>query len=161
MVNVLLPVLAMQVTPIEIVVSNNAQKAAVDMAPCDGNGTCVCDVGFSGKACDFINCPKDCKNKERYCMDIVSTNCFCAQGWGDADCQTPVCQPSATCSGNGICGPEKKGSLKVACKCDRGWDGPACNTRYVVPGHGLVLDDGTVKCFKYTWVLIVKTRNVH
>ena len=75
MVNVLLPVyvLAMQVTPIEIVVSNNAQKAAVDMALVTVMVHAYAMLVSPAKHVISSIAQKIAKTKKVLHMDIVST----------------------------------------------------------------------------------------
>ena len=46
------------------------------------NGTCVCEAGFKGDACEKRLCPNDCSAHGA----CVHGSCECLDGWGSDDC---------------------------------------------------------------------------
>ncbi len=78
-------------------------EVSCDPPDCNGHGvcqdgTCLCDTGFTGVACD--QCAPDY---------FDYPNCV-------------FCEASTTCSGNGAC------NALGECVCDTGWTGPECAT---------------------------------
>ncbi|XP_059181662.1 stabilin-2 [Centropristis striata] len=100
-------------------------------APCDnhgrcddghlGNGTCTCDIGFGGVACELCSdgfygptC-KACNCSEHGSCDAGrkgTGSCFCESGWTGDRCETlqaevsvcsPSCSPKAVCKENNTC----------------------------------------------------------
>ncbi|XP_062863681.1 stabilin-2 [Trichomycterus rosablanca] len=86
-----------------------------------GNGTCTCDTGFHGVACELCtegrfgpDC-KECNCTEHGSCDVGregTGSCFCDEGWTGAHCEQkladgPVCLPAchekAVCTPNNTC----------------------------------------------------------
>ncbi|XP_035536186.1 stabilin-2 [Morone saxatilis] len=86
-----------------------------------GNGTCTCDVGFGGVACELCSdgfygptC-KACNCSEHGSCDAGrrgTGSCFCEDGWTGERCETPQaeifqcsppCSPKAVCRENNTC----------------------------------------------------------
>uniref|UniRef100_A0A8C4GKP0 Stabilin 2 n=1 Tax=Dicentrarchus labrax TaxID=13489 RepID=A0A8C4GKP0_DICLA len=86
-----------------------------------GNGTCTCDVGFGGVACELCSdgfygptC-KACNCSEHGSCDAGrrgTGSCFCEDGWTGERCETPQaeifqcsppCSPKAVCRENSTC----------------------------------------------------------
>eukprot|EP01125_Pyxidicula_operculata_P020222 TRINITY_DN7440_c0_g1_i1.p1 TRINITY_DN7440_c0_g1~~TRINITY_DN7440_c0_g1_i1.p1 ORF type:complete len:587 (-),score=22.89 TRINITY_DN7440_c0_g1_i1:110-1870(-) len=108
-----------------------------DCAPCncppnsycidgiDGNGTCLCNAGFTG-----INCSD--------CTDITNTSCICPPGYYGSSCTPCNCSPN-DCddgrNGTGTCSQCPRGRYGVMCDlCD-------CGYQYCSDGVG-----GTGEC---------------
>ncbi|KAJ8006691.1 hypothetical protein DPEC_G00109850 [Dallia pectoralis] len=99
-----------------------------------GNGTCTCDAGFQGVACELCkdgHYGPDCKvcncTEHGSCEDGLkgSGSCFCDQGWTGKRCETQqvaglVCSPA--CSSNGVC----KENNTCVCKPHYEGDGVIC-----------------------------------
>lgn len=80
-----------------------------------GNGTCTCDIGFSGVACESCldgHFGPDCKacncTEHGSCDEGLQRtgSCFCEEGWTGAQCENkldngPVCNPA--CHEKGVC----------------------------------------------------------
>ncbi len=106
--------------------------------PCDHgtcnptDGTCACESGWSGEACDVPADPCDpdpCADEHRICVaDGDSAFCGdCLAGYHEegGDCvEDADCQPT-TCSGHGDCDDS---SGAPVCTCDTGWAGDFCDT---------------------------------
>uniref|UniRef100_A0A673BK44 Stabilin 2 n=1 Tax=Sphaeramia orbicularis TaxID=375764 RepID=A0A673BK44_9TELE len=86
-----------------------------------GNGTCTCNAGFGGVACELCNkgfygptC-KACNCSEHGSCDDGrrgTGSCFCEAGWTGERCETPqaevyqcspACSPKAVCQQNNTC----------------------------------------------------------
>ena len=127
---------------------------------CTGRGTCLesqeceCEYGYTGKACNLLNCVhlNDC-SKHGTCNNGT---CTCSAGWGNDDCSEKVYPECPLgCSGIGeckegkcfcppgyygnscqntynMCTPENcngHGTCNITvCMCNNGWKGPACET---------------------------------
>ncbi|XP_056311873.1 stabilin-2-like [Danio aesculapii] len=80
-----------------------------------GNGTCACDTGFTGVACELCldgHFGPDCKacncTEHGSCDEGLQRtgSCFCEEGWTGAQCENkladgPVCNPA--CHEKGVC----------------------------------------------------------
>uniref|UniRef100_S4RWN5 EGF-like domain-containing protein n=1 Tax=Petromyzon marinus TaxID=7757 RepID=S4RWN5_PETMA len=90
-------------------------------SPCNGHGTfstescgCVCDKGWTGKACSQPACPSDCGGRGT-CVDGV---CDCEDGFSGPDCGQAACLND--CSNRGVC-------VSGGCVCERGFAGTDCS----------------------------------
>ncbi|XP_075930829.1 tenascin-X-like [Petromyzon marinus] len=90
-------------------------------SPCNGHGTfstescgCVCDKGWTGKACSQPACPSDCGGRGT-CVDGV---CDCEEGFSGPDCGQAACLND--CSNRGVC-------VSGGCVCERGFAGTDCS----------------------------------
>ena len=111
-------------------------------------GTCVCDAGFCGTACELSgldcrqcpagmwgpSCGNECPggaatpcNGHGQCLDgaLGSGQCLCAAGYALADCgqACPVGAAGAECAGHGACD-----AATAKCLCAAGYAGAACGT---------------------------------
>jgi hypothetical protein len=116
---------------------------------CNKDGTCQCDVGFMGKDCSKIGCPKGFRNKkgsatpctEQYCSpntpnDISCAGkgicsekefkCICEKGFWGEGCQDSLCTPSCK---NGQC-RKLDNAQRGVCVCDSGFSGAGCDISY-------------------------------
>ena len=99
----------------------------------EGAGTCVCEYGWTGPACEWV-CPggvaKPC-NLRGFCTSLEG--CVCTDGWAgpacDVECAGGVDNP---CSGHGKCLSGAGGEAAGTCTCDLGWAGRTCDV--VCPG---------------------------
>lgn len=101
---------------------------------CAKNGECMCDVGYSGLACEMF-CPSECSHNG----DCIEGACLCFAGFLGVDCSITGC-----CSGHGTC--DDPGT----CVCNAGWDGDDCSVKLMCPdpgcsGHG-TCTDGKCHC---------------
>ena len=94
----------------------------------EGDGTCTCNWGYTGPACDRI-CPgglsKPC-NGRGLCTSLEG--CSCNEGWAGTDC-TVECQGGVDnpCNGHGTCLSGAGGETPGSCACGYGWSGLACD----------------------------------
>ncbi|CAD7965430.1 unnamed protein product [Amoebophrya sp. A25] len=86
-------------------------------------GQCICEVAWTGKACDQPQCPgkyDDGLGAWNACHGkglCEEGKCLCAGGWGGSDCGTKEC--AYDCGAHGSCSSGQ-------CLCDVGWTGPNC-----------------------------------
>ncbi|XP_064160250.1 stabilin-1 [Anguilla rostrata] len=120
-----------QVCPggLEAVCSNHGQ--CVDGM--EGKGTCRCNLGFEGTACELCvqnyygsNCTKCTCTKNGKCEDGLEGDgsCFCKEGWTGERCESklevkPTCMPE--CHPNAVCQPEN------VCVCESLYEGDGRN----------------------------------
>lgn len=91
---------------------------------CDGaSGTCVCDPGLTGAACDLVDppCPARCTDRGRCVRGI----CRCKTGYSGRDCSVTC---PGRCSGHGDC------ELGL-CSCEPGYTGVDCSLRNDFPAY--------------------------
>ncbi|CAC9504940.1 serine peptidase, clan SB, family S8-like protein [Leishmania infantum JPCM5] len=108
-------------------------------------GTCVCDAGFTGAACNECEswllpaasnpgCALECNaamNSAACDCDASSGRCrSCPAGTRGYDCS----QPSVDCSSHGTFNP-----ATATCTCSSGWTGASCNVSSVCNGRGVLL----------------------
>lgn len=104
----------------------------------DGNGGCVCKIGFTGPQCE-------CDVNFRY----VNNTCMCHEGFAGANCNVcapsyfgPYCQRCANFTdGKCICPP---GFLDGCTECAPGFCGPTCQPKDC--GVGICNRKGTCEC---------------
>ena len=87
---------------------------------CD-DGTCFCDVGFTGSECSELICPHGC-NHQGDCEEGI---CFCHAGFSGLDCSVRGCADG--CNGNGVC-------TNGACVCYEGFGGVDCQEAMCAAG---------------------------
>jgi hypothetical protein len=78
------------------------------------NGTCNCDMGYSGTACETLNCPADKCPTYQECREIDGA---CV---GDDPCDPSPCNGHGTCTCIGV--------GQAECTCAAGYDGNTCHT---------------------------------
>ena len=134
---------------------------------CMANGSCYCDLFFTGKKCQINNCPGSCSGHGT-CIDGV---CVCNFGWDGNDCsKIKLCNPLCpeVWIGDGVCDPycdtpdclQDKGDCQDVCICPNVWlgdgscdqlcnnticnyDGGDCVTKECSPGcRSVMLADG-------------------
>jgi hypothetical protein len=115
-----------------------------DHGTCDTvAGKCICDLLFSGDACQEQHCPGfEVAGIDCHGHGVCETgSCRCAQGWGlvargneTADtldsCRDQICPIG--CGEHGAC-------VNGTCQCDLGWTGPNCKDPHCLGGcngHG-------------------------
>ena len=89
---------------------------------CRLDGTCECNAGWQGSACDLFSCDgvNDCSGHG----DCIEVNaCSCHVGYTGATCnESTTCPARNNCSGNGVC-------LDLdTCLCYTGYFGAECDT---------------------------------
>jgi len=92
-----------------------------------GTGTCTCNVGYSGKKCQFDVCKLNpCKNGGACTLSTSSPGytCACTGGHTGSTCSTGTCQTGA-CLNSGVC--MVVGGVQM-CKCPIGYSGGTCGT---------------------------------
>ena len=139
---------------------------------CNNNGTCLggtcsCNVGFTGAACDqcapnYYNYPTCtfCQSSTTCSGNGTCTGagtCACNVGFVGAACDQcgpdfynyptcTFCQAATTCSGNGVC------SVMGTCQCDTGWTGVDCSIQAFNPP---VAATGQIGCPKNRYISFV------
>ena len=104
---------------------------------CSGqNGTCVCEPGWGGVACDIFlhTCSenRDCGGGERGNCSTDLATCMCGEGYTGAFCQhcapgtfgpecKTVCSLATSCGDHGRCSGQNG-----TCLCEPGWAGEQC-----------------------------------
>ncbi|KAG1672637.1 Protein jagged-1 [Nymphon striatum] len=97
----------------------------------NGNFTCACNRGYTGRYCheNVNDClPNRCNNGGTCIDGVGSFQCICQDGWEGKFCNMNKneCNPNP-CRNNAIC------SDKIAdfvCNCKDGWKGKLCNLRH-------------------------------
>lgn len=97
---------------------------------CLANGSCKCDLAYTGLKCQMNTCPSRCSGHGT-CIEGV---CVCNLGWDGDDCSkvklcTPLCPESWI--GDGVCDPDcnmpkclsDKGDCQNVCICPSAWLG--------------------------------------
>lgn len=116
------------------------------------DGQCMCDRGFSGDACQRMDCPGDCGG-HGVCTPLKvlaseagysytgydaeqSMTCICDDGWSGVGCQVRQCPSKADpMGGSGATGKARDGTEGPALPCSgRG----ACISGYCVCHHGFL-----------------------
>ena len=93
---------------------HRAYRALV-MVRVTARGTVQVQSGYTGNACQFKPCSKDCKG---LCSE---GECKCFPGFGGKNCDIRTCDND--CSGHGRCSPEN------VCRCSDGWSGKSCEVK--------------------------------
>ena len=65
---------------------------------CNQNGTCTCQAGYKGEACEVISCPGECSGHGT-CK--LGGRCDCDSGFGGPDCFVAFCPNNCTTWNNG------------------------------------------------------------
>lgn len=111
---------------------------------CSGHGTChddscLCDVGWSGMACDMqLECMRGCSGHGTCTLAKNGTNsayCECEAAYTGEDCSQYVLPQSCLfgCSSHGVCrfppylSEDYPSLTREQCVCDAGFAGPACS----------------------------------
>ncbi|XP_070533132.1 uncharacterized protein [Ptychodera flava] len=99
---------------------------------CSSNGacaneTCICEEGFTGDLCEFLDCPgePDCSGFGTCVRREGRSVCICSAGFEGEDCSIMVCPGTPECSGRGTCELVENTPM---CTCKHGFDGDACET---------------------------------
>lgn len=98
---------------------------------CTFTDFCVCNIGYTGKQCQFNTCNGISSNSSNVCSGNGYCNapnsCSCNSGWSGNDCSIPVCygvlgNSTTVCSGRGNC------SAPNNCVCnDMSYSGLICS----------------------------------
>ncbi|XP_065777208.1 stabilin-2 [Muntiacus reevesi] len=94
----------------------------------EGNGSCLCQKGFSGTACEICaadnvfgpNCSAVCSCVHGVCNSGIhgDGSCECYSGYAGRDCDEPIPECAALlCSENSRCSPSSQDETKLECKC--------------------------------------------
>nr|KAF6428600.1 teneurin transmembrane protein 3 [Rousettus aegyptiacus] len=81
-------------------------------------GTCRCEEGWTGPACNQRACHPRCA-EHGTCKD---GKCECSQGWNGEHCTIEGCP--GLCNSNGRCTLDQNG---WHCVCQPGWRGAGCD----------------------------------
>jgi hypothetical protein len=65
---------------------------------CNRNGTCTCNAGYKGEACEVLSCPGECSGHGTCKLGGV---CDCDADFGGADCFVAYCPKNCTTWNNG------------------------------------------------------------
>ncbi|XP_035257311.1 stabilin-2 isoform X1 [Anguilla anguilla] len=114
----------------------------------DGKGTCQCNPGFAGTACETcqpgkysIHCDQDCRCAHGRCKEGPQGDgtCECDVGWRGVYCDTAVSQDacSGRCHSSANCIVQADGSS--FCKCATGFEG---NGTYCIGKDACALNNG-------------------
>ncbi|KAJ7329072.1 hypothetical protein JRQ81_015246, partial [Phrynocephalus forsythii] len=99
-----------------------------------GNGTCTCQKGFSGTACEKCsedhvfgpNCTSVCSCVHGICSTGINGNgkCTCLSGYKGPNCDQPIpeCQ-ALQCPENSRCTISSAGENQLECKCHPNYEG--------------------------------------
>lgn len=97
------------------------QRIDTGHGQCQENGTCDCDPGWRGVACDLFSCDgsNDCSGNGE-CVDV--NTCQCYVGYYGKSCNEMITCPSVrNCSRNGVCVDNS------TCVCYGGYFGNLCD----------------------------------
>ncbi|XP_045021332.1 stabilin-2 isoform X2 [Bubalus bubalis] len=94
----------------------------------EGNGSCLCQEGFSGTACEICaadnvfgpNCSAVCSCVHGVCNGGIHGDgtCECYSGYTGRNCDEPIPECAALlCPENSRCSPSSKDEMKLECKC--------------------------------------------
>ncbi|XP_061273099.1 stabilin-2 isoform X2 [Bos javanicus] len=94
----------------------------------EGNGSCLCQEGFSGTACEICaadnvfgpNCSAVCSCVHGVCNSGIHGDgtCECYSGYTGRNCDEPIPECAALlCPENSRCSPSSKDEIKLECKC--------------------------------------------
>ncbi|XP_059742124.1 stabilin-2 isoform X1 [Bos taurus] len=94
----------------------------------EGNGSCLCQEGFSGTACEICaadnvfgpNCSAVCSCVHGVCNSGIHGDgtCECYSGYTGRNCDEPILECAALlCPENSRCSPSSKDEIKLECKC--------------------------------------------
>ena len=92
------------------------------------DGTCACQTGFGGLACDVELCPiSDCSGHG----SCQNATCICDSGYMGIGCENVMAVHAnfscpGNCSSHGVC-------IDNACHCDYKWTGLDCSTEEICP----------------------------
>ena len=127
-------------------------------------GTCNCDLGYGGAACD-LQCPVDVTTCGHGTC-VGESNCSCSGNWSQSSISSscsfclrgnygPTCNESCPDCNHGTCRDGTNGD--GSCVCDFGWFGARCNSECPggaanpCSGHGLCSAvNGTCTCYNDT-----------
>jgi len=142
-------------------VCNNHGQCTIEGKGTDRAFMCKCAAGYTGKTCEFNECPvssdtnEECGGKNRgACANGV---CECKYGWGGDACDQSSCEKAH--NGN-VCGEPVQGfcdAKKGQCVCSSGFRGINCDSKMCEknPDNGLAcggksrgkcMNDGTCMC---------------
>ncbi|XP_021114057.1 stabilin-2 isoform X2 [Heterocephalus glaber] len=110
----------------------------------DGNGTCACQEGFGGLACETCthgnlfgpNCSSVCKCVHGVCNSGLQGDgtCECYSAYTGPSCDTPVPECAALlCPENSRCSPLKEDRTKLGCRCLPNYKGDGKNCEPINP----------------------------
>uniref|UniRef100_A0AC11BK35 Stabilin 2 n=1 Tax=Ovis aries TaxID=9940 RepID=A0AC11BK35_SHEEP len=94
----------------------------------EGNGSCLCQEGFSGTACEICaadnvfgpSCSAVCSCVHGVCNSGIHGDgtCECYSGYTGRNCDEPIPECAALlCPENSRCSPSSKEEMKLECKC--------------------------------------------
>nr|CAI9694342.1 unnamed protein product [Rangifer tarandus platyrhynchus] len=94
----------------------------------EGNGSCLCQEGFSGTACEICaadnvfgpSCSAVCSCVHGVCNGGIhgDGSCECYSGYAGRNCDEPIPECAALlCPENSRCSPSSKDETKLECKC--------------------------------------------
>ncbi|KAM6153254.1 stabilin-2 [Erethizon dorsatum] len=110
----------------------------------DGNGSCSCQEGFGGTACETCaydnlfgpNCSSVCKCVHGVCNSGLHGDgtCECYSAYTGPSCDTPVPECAALlCPENSRCSPVSEGETKLECRCLPDYKGNGENCEPINP----------------------------
>jgi len=116
-------------------------RACSGQGECLSDGRCECLAGWTGDACDRLECPLECGIH----ATCTSGQCVCNSGWLGEQCSepAPVCLDTACSWPHGYCS-----NNGTSCACAPGWTGTECGDPECwdgCSGHGSCTEAG--RCF--------------